>query len=105
MNAIDNLRYTGGTTNTTGALDSLSTVFSAEGGDRPNVRNQAILITDGKPRIDYYEFPVQVIREAVKRVTDQKIRLLAVGVTNSIDMDTLKELSSPPHTVFINADQ
>ena len=41
------------------------------------------------------------IRTAVKKVVDQDIRLLAVGVTNDIDKDTLKELSSPPHTVFM----
>ena len=101
LNALDNLHYSGGTTNTIAALGNLSNVFNVQNGDRSDVRNTAILITDGKPRNDDYIYPIEQIRAAVKSVTDQDIRLLVVGVTDSIDMETLTELSSPPHTVLI----
>lgn len=101
LKRIDTLPYTGGTTNTLAALGSLSIVFNAQNGDRPNVTNTAIIITDGKPRNGSYEYPIEQIRAAVKNVTGQGIRLLAIGVTNDIDKKTLRELSSSPHEVFI----
>lgn len=102
LEKIDNLPYTGGNTNTIAALDSLSYVFNKENGDRPDVRKTAIIITDGKPRRGSDPIPIDEIRTAVRRVTfDWDIQLLVVGVTDNIDMDTLKELSSYPHTVCI----
>jgi len=101
FNAIDTLHYTGGNTNTITALDYLSTVYSEQRGDRPAAKNIAILITDGKPNSAFGPIPLNEITAAVKRVTDRGIWLMAVGVTDSIDMMTLKELSSPPHVVFM----
>lgn len=103
MEKIDTLPYTGGTTNTIAALGNLSYVFNLQNGDRPGVNNTAILITDGKPRNDYDLYSMDQIRAAVKRVIDQNIRILVLGVTDSIDKETLKELSSPPHAVFIQS--
>ena len=40
-------RREGGVTNTAAALDSLETMFSEVNGDRPNVTNVALLVTDG----------------------------------------------------------
>src|SRR6218665_648952 len=101
MEKIDTLPYTGGTTNTIAALGNLSYIFNVQNGDRPDVRNTAIIITDGKPRRDDYVYPMDQIKAAVRKVTDQDIRLLAVGVTDDIDNVTLKQLSSPPQRVFI----
>ena len=106
LEKIDALRYTDGNTNTIAALGNLSLIFNVQNGDRPEVNNTAILITDGKPRKGDNPYPMNDIRAAVKSVTDDwNIRLLTVGVTNSIDMETLKELSSPPHKVLYNANQ
>ena len=48
--AVDGINYRGGNTNTTGGLREMRTnVFSSDGGDRANVRDICILITDGMP--------------------------------------------------------
>ena len=48
--AVDGIVYRGGNTNTTGGLREMRrNVFSADGGDRSNVRDICILITDGMP--------------------------------------------------------
>ena len=105
LNAVDTLRYTGGNTNTVAALGNLSLIFNVQNGDRPEVNNTAIVITDGKPRRGDDPIPLNELEAVVNRVTvDWGIRLLTVGVTGSIDMDTLKVLSSPPHTVFIDCE-
>ena len=51
--AVDKMPFVGKATNTAGALAMLrSSVFNGLDGDRPNVLNYAILITDGIPNIE-----------------------------------------------------
>ena len=40
-------RREGGQTNTAMALDSMAAMFTEENGDRPNVPNVALFVTDG----------------------------------------------------------
>ena len=48
-NAVLNAQYLGGNTNTSGGLRVMhSNVFTTQNGDRPNVMNIALVITDGK---------------------------------------------------------
>ena len=50
LNAVDKIAYRGGNTNTTGGLREMrKNVFSSAGGDRTNVRDMCILVTDGVP--------------------------------------------------------
>ncbi len=50
LNAVGRIKYGGGNTNTTGGLREMRlNVFSAKGGDRNNIRDMCILITDGVP--------------------------------------------------------
>ena len=50
LNAVGRIKYGGGNTNTTGGLREMRVnVFSDKGGDRSNVRDMCILITDGVP--------------------------------------------------------
>ena len=67
-------------------------VFGMEG-DRSNVSNVAIIITDGKPT------DPSTVQAAIDAVHDSGITTLAVGVTDQVDEATLKQLSSPPSLV------
>ena len=40
--------YTGGSTNTAAALETILDMFTEENGDRPDVPNYAVIITDGE---------------------------------------------------------
>ena len=93
MNAIKNLPYPGGQTDTAGGLHMMRTqVFSVDG-DRPFVNNTAIIITDGLPT-DPSSVPSEI-----NAVHSQGITTYAVGVTDLVNEQTLKLLSSAPQQV------
>ena len=90
--AILRTRYPGANTNTSGGLYiARSQLFNANNGDRPNVPNLAIVITDGKSTFDNDR--TIPIAEDLKR---DGVQVLSVGVTNSVDENELRGLSSPP---------
>ena len=72
----------------------LSDIFVPQHGDRPNIPNTAIIITDGVPNID-----ADKLQETVGEVFEKQIRSLAVGVTNNVKDNVLKLISSPPGEV------
>jgi len=77
---IRNIQYLSGYTNTTGALRLMRTeIFNAANGDRSDVPNIAILITDGNPNRD-----VDLLRSEVHTIKQRGIRIVAVGVTNEV---------------------
>ena len=91
--AILGLAYLGQTTNTPEGLKvTREQCFNQGNGDRPNVQNLAIFISDGVP------FPAErkdpAIREAelLKGVSN----VIAIGVTNVMDQDLLRTISSSP---------
>ena len=91
--AILGLNYLGQTTNTPDGLKvTREQCFSQANGDRRAIQNLAIFISDGVP------YPADrrdlAIREAesLKRVAS----IVAIGVTNVIDRDLLKTISSSP---------
>lgn len=74
VNAIS-FPYNGGTTNTAEALRIMSeAMFSPQGGDRSNVRNVGLVITDGESNDR-----VKTFSQAVA-ARDQGIDLLALGI-------------------------
>jgi hypothetical protein len=80
ITAIDNIRYIGGWTNTTGALRLTRTeIFNAANGDRPLASNVAILITDGVPTIDIVQLPDEVQKDRAA-----EIHIVGVGVTSQV---------------------
>ena len=80
QNAIRNIAYLGGWTNTTGALRVACTeIFNTANGDRSDVPNVIVLITDGVPNID-----VHLLAGEVARCKARGIRILGVGVTNQV---------------------
>ena len=95
MKAVNTVVYTGGQTNTTGAYKLLlSDIFVPQHGDRPDIPNTAIIITDGVPNID-----ASKLKETVGQVFQKQIRSLAVGVTNNVKDNVLQLISSPPGEV------
>ena len=86
--------YMGQTTNTPEALSVTRTqCFSAANGDRRNVPNLAIVITDGVPYPADRRTPA--LNEA-KALRDTGATVISIGVTNNIDADFLKGMSSSP---------
>ncbi len=86
--------YLGQTTNTPQALVQTRTeCFSARNGDRPNVPNLAIVVTDGVPFPDSRRTPALNEARALK---DSGATVISIGITDNIDADFLREMSSPP---------
>ena len=91
--AILGLAYMGQTTNTPEGLRvTRNECFRQANGDRSNVQNLAIFISDGVPHPAELKDPAIREAEALKRVTS----VIAIGVTNVIDRDLLKTISSAP---------
>ena len=92
-NAILSLAYLGQTTNTPEGLRvTREQCFNQANGDRPNVQNLAIFISDGVPFPPERRDPAIREAEALKGVTT----VIAIGVTNVIDRDLLRTISSSP---------
>jgi collagen type VI alpha len=75
--SMDNMPYVGGKTNTANALGSMrKDVFSAIDGDRPNVPNYCIMITDGIPNVRVNA----TVQEAIQaRIDGTHIIVVTVG--------------------------
>ena len=94
--ALRRLVYTPGEkTNTQAALAlATSTVFTARHGDRPGAENNIIIITDAQSNV----LKQNTLREA-SRAKAAGSRIVAVGVTDLIDVAELRAMSSPPHAI------
>ena len=100
QNAILNIDYIGQTTNTLEALVQTRTqCFNPSNGDRGDVDNLAIIVTDGVPYPDTLRQPA--IEEA-RRLRNTGALMVSVGVTDIIDEAFLKEMSSSPQTLGTN---
>ena len=62
-------------------------IFNAANGDRPDVPNVAILITDGVPTREVAELPDEVLRNK-----NLGTRIVGVGVTNAVSECTTQSL-------------
>ena len=97
QNAIRNLRYMAGLTNTREALiQTRLQCFNPTTGDRPDVNNLAIIVTDGTPYPSDKKEPAISMYEAAG-LRDTGVTMIAIGVTAVISEDFLKQMSSPPH--------
>jgi len=80
QSAIKRMPFLNGHTNTTGGLRLMRTeIFNPANGDRENVPNVAILITDGAPTKE-----VDGLDEEVARIKRDGVIILGVGVTNAV---------------------
>ncbi|ELU05673.1 hypothetical protein CAPTEDRAFT_217523 [Capitella teleta] len=92
VNAILDMQYGGGNTNTSGGIYMMLTeIFVEDNGDRPNVPDTAIVITDGVSTRD----SDKTIPYAIQ-AKDRGIRMLAVGIGAEINEDELEGIASPP---------
>lgn len=91
LEAIRQLPYIAGETNTSGALAVMRTrVFNAEVGDRPDVPNVGIVISDGRAT------NTSAVGPEIGRVHGSNITTYAIGVTDQIDESSLQQLASEP---------
>ncbi len=93
-NAINGLAYLGQTTNTPeGFRVTREQCFNPANGDRANVQNLAIFISDGVPFPANRRDPAIRAAEALK---NSGASVIAIGVTSVIDKNFLMQISSPP---------
>ena len=94
QNALLTIPYMGQTTNTPEALiQTRNQCFNSATGDRPDVINLAIIVTDGLPFPPGRRNPAIAEAAALRNIG---VTMIAIGVTTVIDQDFLKEMSSPP---------
>ncbi len=91
--AIESIKYLGETTNTPAALRQTRTNCFGGRDNRPTVDDLAILVTDGVPFPPTRRNPA--IAEA-KLLRDSGVTMISIGITDVIDMQFLKAMSSPP---------
>ena len=91
------LRYLGGTTNIADGLRTARTQVLAQPGDRPNVKNLVVLITDGAAN----EEEAQTLPEAnmLQALVDD---LFVVGITDSINEPQLRIISTTGDLFYAN---
>lgn len=92
INRIQTISYSGANTNTSGGLRVMRTQqFIVNRGDRPNVQNIAIVVTDGESTFD----KTLTIPEA-EAARQAGIRVYSVGITSAINEIELKGMASMP---------
>ena len=87
--AIRNLPHLRSTTNTAHGLELMRTAVFGRPGDRDDVPNVAVLITDGQPN----EREADTLPEAF-RAKQAGVTIVAVGVTDQVNMDQLRQIAS-----------
>ena len=93
--AIDNIPYPGGSSHTEHALKfARLQAFTTKYGDRADVPNVLILLTDGQSTV-----PTETVKEA-ELVHKAGITVYAVGIGNTIDMSELQMIASSPDKVL-----
>ena len=86
---LKTLKFRGGNTNTLNAFKYTRTrIFDT---DRPNIRNVAVLLSDGISNMD-----VELTREEALNLRESGTDLITVAVTNQSDVETMKQWTSLP---------
>ena len=100
VQAILTSPYLGQTTNTPEALrQTRLQCFNMANGDRPNVPNLAIVVTDGVPFPPNRRSPAL---DEAKALRDTGAAVISIGITDAIDEDFLKGMSSAPQLLGQN---
>jgi len=83
--AIRNIPYCNENTNTTGGLRLTRTeIFNTANGDREDVPNVIVLLTDGNPT-----WETDLLPDEVRRIKNLDIRIVGIGVTNEVTDSTI----------------
>ena len=92
--AITSIPYMGQTTNTPEALiQTENQCFNPSTGDRSDVVNLAIIVTDGLPYPANRRNPAL---DAALSLRDAGVQMVAIGITDAFDEEFLRAMSSPP---------
>ena len=92
IDAVRRISYVGSNTNTVGGLRKMKyNQFQRDNGDRDDVADVAVVITDGFSTINSQ----QTIPEAADAQRSE-IRMYAIGITNKTNLEEVKMLSSDP---------
>lgn len=85
LNAVDNIPYRFGSTNTADALRTMrEEMFSVANGDRPDVDNVAIVVTDGVSNIN----SARTVPEAEQaRAENIHVYAIGIGLTDTVELD------------------
>ena len=94
QSAIEAIPYMGQTTNTPEALGQTRNLcFNPSTGDRSDAVNLAIIVTDGVPYPPNRRTPAL---DAAVSLRNAGVEMIAVGITDALDEEFLKAMSSPP---------
>ena len=94
LQRIDELPYRGEHSNTSGGLYVMNhVIFQPWSGDRPDVTNIAIVITDGDSTRD-----TNLTGPYAKEARDSGVTILTVGVTHKANITELKKIASQPQS-------
>merc|ERR1711871_1171849 len=97
-NAIDELPFHGRNTWTGTAIEHTTTqVLVASAGKRANVPTAIIIVTDGKPTGEASGKAAQ----AAKAARDAGIKVFAIGVGGTYNVQNLEEMASQPHSEHV----
>ena len=100
IESLNKFSFMGSTTNTPDALLQTRTqCFNVANGDRENIGNLAIIVTDGLPYPPYRKQPAL---EQAKALRNSGAAIVSVGITDKIDEGFLRDMSSPPQLVDQN---
>ena len=98
IRSIRSTQFLSQNTNTSGGIRVMhEEQFTEDNGDRDDVPNIAVVITDGRSTIDRD----RTISDA-EAARDDGIRIYSVGITEGVDEDELKEMSSEPQEEYEN---
>jgi len=95
LSAISHVPYHSGGTRTDLALDAVMIgILNHQHGDRPNVDNAVVVITDGKSNL-----PSLTVREA-NRLRQYSLDVVSIGVGSGFDLHELNAIATDRHHVF-----
>ena len=98
QDAVRALEYIGGNTNTSGGLLLMQEEqFRIQNGDRPEVANVAIVITDGQSTYD-----ANLTIPYAESAHSAGIQIFSVGITDEINEAELRAIASPPQQINQN---
>lgn len=96
QDAVDDIELSEGETNIYDGLRLMRTqIFRERNGDRPDVQNIAVVITDGQANLEAAK-----IEDEARQSHELGVEIFAVGVTNDTDMGQLRAIASDEDHVF-----
>ena len=103
-NKVNGLTWKNSWTHTPQALERARTIiFQSSAGDRPSIRNYAVVLTDGEPKLDQVQDAkmLQDTFDQAAQLRGSGVEIFAIGVGKSISMNTLEKIAADKNNVFL----